>query len=215
MSEIHPSRYLPGMGHRWLTPLYDPVTRLLGIRSQHRMLVEQADVPARGSVLEIGCGTGNLAVLAQRTHPAATVVGIDPDPSAVRIAQRKAARARLDVGFEVGFAERLPYADASFDRVLSAMMLHHLDPEQQRLALREARRVLAPHGSLHLVDLGGGGAPTHGFIARRLARASHSHGDDAEQLHTVLDDAGFTEVAEVAHRASHLIGRTTFYRAQP
>jgi hypothetical protein len=54
---------LPGMGSDWLLPLYDPLTRLLGVPAGHQRLVEQAKPAAGQRVLETGCGTGNLALL--------------------------------------------------------------------------------------------------------------------------------------------------------
>jgi ubiquinone/menaquinone biosynthesis C-methylase UbiE len=137
------------MGHDRLLPLYDPFQRLLGMGSVHRQLVDQARIQPAQRILDIGCGTGNLAMLIKRLHPDAEVVGIDPDPKALARAQRKAGREALSVQLNRGFAEELPYPDASFDRVLSALMFHHLGPEEKEKTLDEARRVLKPDGSLH------------------------------------------------------------------
>ena len=67
--------YLPAMGHDRLLPFYDPLQRLLGIESVHRQLVDQARIQPDQRLLEIGCGTGNLAILIKRLHPDAEVVG--------------------------------------------------------------------------------------------------------------------------------------------
>jgi ubiquinone/menaquinone biosynthesis C-methylase UbiE len=141
--------YLLAMGHDRLLPLYDPLQRLLGMESVHRQLVDQARIQPDQRILEIGCGTGNLAILIKRLHPGAEVIGIDPDSKALARAQRKAGREALTVQLDRGFAEELPYPDASFDRVLSALMFHHLETEEKEKALDEARRVLKPGGSLH------------------------------------------------------------------
>jgi ubiquinone/menaquinone biosynthesis C-methylase UbiE len=119
--------YLGPMGRGWLLPLYDPLSLLLGARTAHSHLLDAADLRPGHRVLEIGCGTGNLALLAKVRQPAATVVGLDPDAAAL-------ARAR----------------------VLSALMLHHLPDDQKPAALREVGRVLRPGGELHLVDIAGG-----------------------------------------------------------
>ena len=206
-------QYLPGMGRNWLTPLYDPVTRILGIPSLHRMLVDQAGIQPRQRVLEIGCGTGNLALLVKRLHADAEVVGIDPDAAALRAALRKATRAGLDVRWDAGLAQALPYPEGTFDRILSAMMLHHLETDDKRAALRTARRALAPRGSIHLVDFGGRAEPSDGFMARRLARSARLEHNYSGGIDAAMRQAGFTHVSEVDHRVSRLMGRITFYRA--
>lgn len=204
--------YLPGMGHDWLLPLYDPLTRLLGVTRLHLRLIEQADVRPGHRVLEIGCGTGNLAVAVKRVHRDAEVVGLDPDPKALGRARRKARRRGLSVEWDRGFGGELPYADASFDRVLSSLMLHHLEQDEKALALREARRVLTPGGELHVLDIGGATAAADGFMARRLhhsPRHADNYGDGIPRL---MADAGFDATTEVAHVVKRFVGRITYYR---
>jgi ubiquinone/menaquinone biosynthesis C-methylase UbiE len=206
--------HVPGLGHARLTPLYDIVTRLVGMPAVHDRLLRQSDVRPDHRVLEIGCGTGNLALRVKRAQPGAHVAGIDPDSRAVVIAQGKAARAGFDIDWTSGVAQRLPYPDGAFDRVLSSLMLHHLDTEQRSAALAEARRVLAVDGSLHAVDLGGTTDHKDGFITRKLARTARLADNYHDQLVTSLTDAGFTRVVEVEHRVSRVLGRITFYRAE-
>src|ERR671910_1209211 len=148
--------YLPGMGHDWLLPLYDPLQRLLGFEPIHRQLVDQADIGPNHHVIEIGCGTGALSILIKRLHPQAEVVGLDPDPKALARAQRKAECEALSVQLDRGFAEELPYPDASFDRVFSAFMFHHLEPEEQEKSLDEVRRVINTRGPPPIVLFLGG-----------------------------------------------------------
>lgn len=208
----HHRHILPGLGHRSLTPFYDVVTRLLGVGRLHRRLLATARLPADARVLEIGCGTGNLALRAARRHPATQVVGIDPDEAALARAHRKSERRGLDVRWDAGVAQDLPYEDGSFDRVLSSLMLHHLDSDDRVAALREVRRVLTDDGVLHLMDLGGDGAPS-GVVARRLATSRRFQDHHEGGLRRMLVDAGFTDVEEVATPTSRLLGPITVYRA--
>src|SRR5688500_14940503 len=150
--------FLPGMSRTWLLPLYDPLTRLLGVRKVHRRLLDQARVRPGQTVLEIGCGTGNLLLTAKQTQSAATAVGVDPDLTALARAQRKARRRGLALQLDRGYADELPYADHSVDVVLSSFMLHHVPADRREPAMREVRRVLGPGGALHLVDIGGADA---------------------------------------------------------
>ena len=112
----------------------------MGSEAAHRQLVDQANIEPQQHVLDIGSGTGNLTLLIKGLHPLAEVVGLDPDPKALTRARRKAEERGLAVRLDPGFSDELPYADASFDRVVSAFMLHHLAPDEKAKTLREARR---------------------------------------------------------------------------
>jgi ubiquinone/menaquinone biosynthesis C-methylase UbiE len=204
--------YLPAMGHDRLLPLYDPLQRLLGMGSVHRQLVNQARIQPAQRILEIGCGTGNLMILIKRLHPDAEVVGIDPDSKALARAQRKAGREALSVKLDRGFAEELLYPDASFDRVLSALMFHHLGSEEKEKSLDEARRVLKPGGSLHLLDFGGEQVRSNGFVARLHHRSERLRDNFGDRIPTLMREAGFADPTEVAHRIT-IAGRLSYYRA--
>jgi SAM-dependent methyltransferase len=170
----------------------------------------RARVGAAG--LEIGCGTGNLALLVKRTRPQLDVVGLDPDPKALARADRKARRAGLALELDRGFADELPYPDASFDRVLSAFMFHHLEADLRPATLREVARVLRPGGSLHLLDFGGHPDHLHGLMAR-LARRSHALLDNwGDRIPTLMREADLTDPTEIG-RLTKRIGRLSYYRA--
>lgn len=204
--------FVPAAGRDWLLPIYDPITTLLGVRRFHRRLLDQADIAAGSRVLEVGCGTGNLSILVKRLNPAAAVTGIDPDPKALARAHRKAQRNSVVVQFDRAYAEQLPFADASFDRVLSALMLHHLDPNAKVPALRELCRVLKPGGSLHLADFDAGdhARGLHGFLASVL-HARHARVVRSQVL-DLMRDAGLAQSQEVARHAS-VMGPIVYYRA--
>lgn len=211
--EEHHKTYLPGFGHDRLLPLYDPLQKLLGVASAHRLLLDQADMRPDLRVLEIGCGTGNLVILVKRLHPDTEVVGLDPDPKALARARRKAEGAALPIHLDLGFAEELPYPDGSFDRVLSALMFHHLEPDGKEKTLREVRRVLKPGGSLHLLDLGGAKVRSDGVMARLQQRSERLRDNFGDRIPTLMREAGFAEPMEVAHRVTIVLGRVTCYRA--
>lgn len=198
--------YVPAATYDWLLPFYDVLSRLAGSGPAHRQLVDQAAIGPGHRVLEIGCGTGSLTVLVKRLHPDAEVVGLDPDPKALARAQRKATEQRLAVRLDRGFADELPYADASFDRVLSAFMLHHLTVDQKKKSLREARRTLRSGGAFHALDFAGTG--DHGIVARLFHRA---HLADQHRIPDLMRETGFADVAELAPRAT-IFGRVSFWR---
>src|SRR5215472_5684342 len=118
--------YLPAAGRDFLLPLYDPLVKLLGADRSRKKLFQQASVRPDHRVLDIGCGTGTFAIAVKTWMPTVDIVGLDPDPKALARSRRKADRARLSIRFDEGFANILPYAERSFDRVFSSLMFHHV-----------------------------------------------------------------------------------------
>ncbi len=104
-------------------------------------------------VLDVGCGTGTLAlVLAGRAGPQGSVTGVDASEEMVAAARAKARGKNVPVEFRVAPAQELPFADDSFDAVVTSLMIHHL-PEADRLpAVREQLRVLHPGGRLLIAE---------------------------------------------------------------
>ena len=211
MLKHHPHDYLPAAGHDALLPGYDLLTRLLGFNHVHQKLIAQAELDDGHRILEIGCGTGNLTIRAKHTHPSVEVIGCDPDPLALKRAQRKASDFN-GIRFERAYAQRLPYADVEFDRVLSSMMLHHLDDDAKTAAAAEIYRVLRPGGRLHLVDMGGNMTAHDGLTARLVMRSHHAAGNLGDAIPRLLHAAGF-DCAEVATHRHRFVGRLTYYRA--
>lgn len=184
-------KYVPALNFDWLTPLYDPVVKWLMPESEFKSrLIERARIGAGHRVLDVGCGTATLTVLAKQTHPDAEVFGLDGDAKILGIARRKAAKAGVALTLNEGMSFRLPYADGSFERVLTSMMLHHLTEENKRLTLAEAFRVLRPGGGLHVADF----------------RKSN------ESLTAMIQEAGFAQVEEYAEYRT-LFGRLVMWQA--
>ncbi len=102
---------------------------------------------AVGRVLEVAVGTGrNLP----HYSPGIALTGIELSPSMLALARQRAAELGLDVDLRVGDAQRLPFADGSFDTAVCALSLCTIpDPAT---ALREMHRVLVPGGRLLLLD---------------------------------------------------------------
>lgn len=220
-----PTDRVPALIEPTLLRGYDRFARAMGATELYWRLVAQAAIRPGSTVLEIGCGTGNVLIRAARTVPDATAIGLDPDPSALAIARGKAGAEGLQLRLDVGSATALPYPDGGVDRVLSSLMLHHLTADEQVTALREARRVLAPGGSLHLVDLDedprdGGRVGRVFSLVRRLGggHAGHVHGERdhghgaGRPVGEVLAEAGF-ETPVVVGPGRTRMGGVTFHRA--
>ena len=184
--------YFPAAGHDWALPLYDPLLKLLGADSARRLLLEHSDLRPGQRVLDIGCGTGTLVVLIKRICSEVSIVGLDPDPKALARAKKKAAQAGASIQFDQGFSDELPDSDASFDRVFSSFMFHHVNANEREKTLREVRRVLSSEGSVHLLDFESSGSGTQGVLARWL-HSSHRLKDNSEsRILELMRGAGFT-----------------------
>ena len=175
IADSHATTGTVGSVLHWATG-YDLLVWLMtfGREAQFReRLLRYARLRTGESVLDIGCGTGSLVILAKRqVGPTGTVCGIDASQEMIARANRKAKKAAVEVAFRDGLAQALPYPDAQFDVVLSTLMLHHLPHDARGQCAREIRRVLKPDGRVLAVDF----APTvrHGGILAHLRRHSHS-----------------------------------------
>jgi len=147
--------YIPALGVRALTPFYDFIQRWIVQDTRYKnRLIEQARIQAGYKVMDLGCGTGTLAIMAKQAQPNAEVFGLDADPEMLKVAHLKTARESLDVKFDQGMAFDLPYPDAYFERILSSLVIHHLKTPDKEKTARELYRVLKPGGRLHVLDFG-------------------------------------------------------------
>lgn len=196
--------FLPALSHRRLAPLYDPLLRWV-MREDvfKRRLITNARL-AGTLVLDLGSGTGTLTVLAKRSHPEVTVVGPDADAEILSRARANAARSGAAIPWVQGLADRLPYAEATFDRVLICLVLHHLAPEDRLRSLREVLRVLRPDGEVHIADFGPPRTPAMRLLAPVIRRLEQTADLIDGRLPVMLGAAGFRSVKETSRFESPL-----------
>jgi ubiquinone/menaquinone biosynthesis C-methylase UbiE len=197
----HSSRsdYKPALRFAALTSLFDPVVATMSReRAFKQRVVARATIAPGEVVLDLGCGTGTLALMAHADQPAADYTGLDADPAILKRARAKARAAHAAVTFDEGFATNLPYADAHFDVVLSTLVFHHLDDVAKCRAAEEVRRVLRPGGRLILADFG---RPHDllmrivvGMTVQLLDGRTTTRLNVAGNLPTLLQHAGFAQV---------------------
>jgi ubiquinone/menaquinone biosynthesis C-methylase UbiE len=172
-------------------------------RALRERLVELARLESGESALDVGSGTGALAIAAKdRLGPAGQVCGVDPSSEMVARARRKATRAGVDVRFETAAVEALPFPDATFDGVLSSLMLHHLSEEGRGQGMAEIARVLKPGGRFLVVDIGGRDGRQRSLF-HRIRRHAHF---DLDELTPALDRADLQIVERGPVRSPRVIG---------
>ncbi len=177
---------------------YDLFTSLLGLGvhgANSRMVVEMAQIKSSDKVLDVGCGTGNLTLTAQKyVGPSGSVYGIDASPEMIEVARKKAKRNNAATMFEIGLIEKIPFPEATFDDVVNRLMIHHLPGDLKRKGIAEIFRVLKPGGRLFIADFMPPSNPflahiLFPFVGHRMMRF------DVGVIPPILTEVGFGDVA--------------------
>lgn len=175
--------------------LYD-LTVWLAILGKERAfrekLLQFAHIKDGECILDVGCGTGTLAIAAKRhVGQSGAVYGVDASTEMLARAEKKAGKAGVEVLFRNGLAEALPFQDGFFDAALSTVMLHHLPAKPRRQCAAEIRRVLKPGGRVLVVDF-------EGFSNQKRTFLSHFHRPHGHvsrnDIITLLSEAGLKVV---------------------
>lgn len=149
------TKFIPALRFKWLTPLYD---LLIGITMPEtkikRYLIEAASINTGSTVLDFGCGTGTLTIMAKETSPGSKVTGIDIDVQILNKAIQKVKETKMDIFLLDYDGMHLPFQRNAFDRVISCLVFHHLDTDTKQNMLAEIFRVLNKDGQLLIADFG-------------------------------------------------------------
>jgi ubiquinone/menaquinone biosynthesis C-methylase UbiE len=178
-----------------------------------RALIAHARIAPGQRVLDLGAGTGTLAIMIKQTQPEAQVIGLDGDPKVITIAREKASRSGTDIAFELGNAAALPYSDQSFDRVLSTLVMSVLNREQKTLAIRDAYRVLRRGGELHIADFGRPHTWWGRLVAPRIRRFDPISDNLDGLLPVLFRSAGLVNIEE-ARRYATVFGTISILSGQ-
>jgi ubiquinone/menaquinone biosynthesis C-methylase UbiE len=171
----------------------DPLLFRGQLRSLWRRTIDLARLQPGEQALDVGCGTGTLALeVAPRVGRKGRVVGIDPSAQQIARARAKAVRRHTPIVFQIAVIEQLPFPDQTFDVVFSTLMMHHLPAPLKRQGLAEIARVLKPGGRVIIGD----------FVRKqdRTGRAArfHAGGSSVVELAGLLADTGFDNIATEA-----------------
>lgn len=209
--------FLPALRFPALTRFFDSFVRL-GMPEERfkRRLIEQASPAGAKRILDIGAGTGTLAMMLKRVAPAAEVVALDADPDILEIAREKSEKDGVEIRLVHGFSNALPFEDKSFDRVLSTLFFHHLTGEAKRGTAAEIARVLRPGGELHVADLGRPSDPLMGALVMSV-RVFDGFEQTRDNVNGALPEifaaAGLDDVSE-GDRFRTAVGTVALYRAR-
>ena len=149
------SKHIPALRYNFLTRWYDAVVgSTMPEQKFKQALIEQANVLSNMNVLDFGCGTLTLSLLLRAQNSNVGIFAIDVDDKVLEIAKQKNESANAGIALVKYDGAKLPFADNTFERVMSSLVFHHLTGEQKLNVLQEIHRVLKPEGELHIADWG-------------------------------------------------------------
>lgn len=149
--------FTPALRLPALTASYDRVIAAMTREKTWRGRLLEALAPAEGeTIVDLGCGTGTLAIMVARAAPNVTVLGVDPDPEVLALARAKAKASGIEIGLVNALGadrvESLPYGRA--DKVVTSLVLHQCPIAAKRGILANAHALLRPGGRLFVADFG-------------------------------------------------------------
>jgi ubiquinone/menaquinone biosynthesis C-methylase UbiE len=172
---------------------YDSYMKKITLGRENKLreiTVNLAEVKPGDSILEVGCGTGTLSIAAKRiAGPAGRVFGIDIIPGMVDLSRQKAIKANLDVTFQLGSIDHIPFPDGQFDAVMCSFMIFHMSEAVRRTGMEEIYRVLKPQGRLLVIDLSLPARPIPRAIVKLLLSFMLEH--DLKELLPMMEKSGF------------------------
>ncbi|MEV6480682.1 class I SAM-dependent methyltransferase [Streptomyces sp. NPDC051576] len=211
--------FTPAMGRFAPTRLYDPVASLMRERLWRGLLAMHVAPRPDDVIVDVGCGTGSLALLLHRVEPRARVIGVDPDHEVLATARRKAGLAGAAVGWRTGMGDALPevLADAGpVDTAVSSLVLHQCPIPMKESILASMHTVLRPGGKLVVADYGRQ-RTRRMRLAFRVVQFADGFADTQPNADGVLprlmSEAGFGEVRE-AEVVSTVSGSISIYVAR-
>lgn len=213
--QVKTKNYLPALRFEFLTRFYDPLVRITTREyAFKRALSAQANLQNGQTILDLACGTATLSIGIKRRFPESNIYGYDVDEEILQMAREKAKNQHLEILFEQGYSDNLPFQNEIFDRVFSTLSFHHLTHERKIKTLQEIRRVLKPNGEFHLADYG---LPRNKrqFVLSKIVRAIDGRETTEDnlrgRLRLLMEESGFA--VEHTGYFKTIIGTIRLFRA--
>jgi ubiquinone/menaquinone biosynthesis C-methylase UbiE len=152
---VDKKKFIPALRFKWLTPLYD---FLIGVTMPEmhikQSLINFSFLTDGDRVLDFGCGTATLTIMAKEHRSTIKITGIDIDKAILDKATEKINQKNLDIQLTGYDGESLPFEDNSFDRIISCLVFHHLTTSAKQKILAELFRITKSNGQLFIADFG-------------------------------------------------------------
>ncbi|MER8102883.1 methyltransferase domain-containing protein [Kitasatospora sp. NPDC094016] len=210
--------FTPAAGRLGPVRFYDPIVSLTRERLWRSLLAMHVAPRPDDVILDVGCGTGSLAVLLGRVEPRARVIGVDPDPTTLEVARRKAAAAGVTPEWRIGMGDAVAdlVGAETADTVVSSLVLHQCPIPMKQAVLASMHTALRPGGKLVIADFGRQrtAAMRLAFRIVQLADGKEDTQPNADGiLPRLISEAGFHGVRETETVAT-LTGSLSFYVAR-
>jgi len=201
-TEILQVKHTPPLGYAFLTPFYDLAIALL-TREKYwrRLLVNLVDPAVDDFIVDVGSGTGSLAIAVHNRLTSCWYYGVDPDADAVRRARKKAKRHGSSAKFEVGYLNSEEFQDNYRPKkIVSSLVLHQVPLTEKKRILTSMLESLRPGGKVFIADYGLQGSRLSKFLFRATVQALDGVQDTQSNADGVIPElmieAGFSDVSE-------------------
>ncbi len=197
-----PRDFNPALGRPELTSQYDQVIAIMTRERRWRSRLLTALAPAAGeTIIDLGAGTGSMAVLIKEVAPACRVIGVDPDPEVLAIARAKIEAAGQQVELVQAAGETQGLRSGVADKVISSLVLHQCSQTAKEGLLANAFRLLKPDGRLLIADYGLQRTPLMSMLFRQVRALDgyeNTRANKDGEIPELMAAAGFHDVAELS-----------------
>ncbi len=213
----HPAPHTPPLGHAALTPFYDLAIAALTRESiWRRRLVQALDPQSDDRILDVGSGTGSLAIHVHNQNPNCSYRGVDPDEDAVRRARAKTEQAGSKAVFDIGYLNDTDQVSgAAPSKIVSSLVLHQVPLAEKQRILNVMFDILKPGGRIHIADYGRQTSWVSRFLFRHTVQSLDGLENTQPNADGVLPElmkkTGFASIEE-HDRIATATGTISLYR---